>query len=262
MTRLRTRLDAARAEQRGVLMGFLPAGFPDPAAFADIVGAAFDAGLDALEVSMPGPAPHLDGPVIQSAARRASRHLSGVDEALALAAASRRADDDTIVALAYNTTLQRHPADDLLDLLAESDVDAVLLPEQTVPAQVEIGARARERGIEPVIFLHRQEDLPIIAAARLRDPVIYLQSADLRTGGTFDAAKARERLGELAEAMTPHPYCVCVGFGVRGADEIDALAGAGADGAIIGSRLVTAADEGAPAVVDVIDGAAASLVRW
>lgn len=259
-TRLARRLAQLGAERRGMLMGFLPTGFPTPDRFRAAVQAAFDAGLDALEVSMPGPAPELDGPLIQAAAQQAAAHLDSIPAALRLAASSRSSDDDTIVALAYASTFERISTAAFFDELLAADIDAYLLPQHPMSEQLVLAEQARERGIEPVLFLYLQEDLALLAASTIESPVIYLQSADLRTGGTFDPEKAAERLGELAEAMGDRHYYVCVGFGVRGPEEVIEVMGAGAHGAIIGTQLVRAAEEGPDAVTALVDGVAPALV--
>ncbi|MBW1639005.1 hypothetical protein G3H63_07925 [Microbacterium resistens] len=260
VTRLKRRLGQLASERRGMLMGFLPAGFPAPDEFRRVAQAAFDAGLDALEVSMPGPAPALDGPLIQAAAERASAQLDGIPAALELAARSRSTDDDTIVALAYASTFDGIATDAFFDALVAADIDAYLLPQHPMAEQLALGAQAQARGIEPVLFLYRQEDLPLLAASAIDEPVIYLQSADLRTGGVFNPAKAQERLTELAEALGERRYHVCVGFGVRGPDEVESLMATGADGAIIGTQLVRAAEEGPEAVTALVDAVAPALV--
>lgn len=232
-------------------MGFLPAGFPSPDGFQAAAHAAFDAGLDALEASMPGPAPALDGPRIQAAAEQAAQYLSGISDALELAASSRSQPEDTIIALAYAETLREVSVDAFFDELAVADVDSYLLPQHLMSDQLEMATLARSRGIDAVVFLHLQEDLGALAASGLDTPIIYLQSADLRTGGVFNPEKASERLGELAAAFGELPYFVCVGFGVRGPDEIEMLMEAGADGVIIGTRLVAAAESG-PAEIEAL----------
>lgn len=259
-TRLRRRLEQLGSERRGMLMGFLPTGFPAPEQFIEVARAAFDAGLDALEVSMPGPAPELDGPLIQAAAEQASAHLDGIPAALRLAARSRSTDEDTIVALAYASTFKGITPDAFFDELLAADVDAYLLPQHPMSEQLDLGERAQARGLEPVLFLYLQEDLRLLAASSIENPVIYLQSADLRTGGLFDPGKAAERLAELAEALGDRKYFVCVGFGVRGPDEVEELMREGADGAIIGTQLVRAANEGREAITALIDGVAPALV--
>ena len=149
----------------------------------------------------------------------------------------------------------------LLDELALADIDALLLPEQIMASQIEIGIAAQARGIEPVIFLHLQEDLEELARCALVRPVIYLQSADLQTGGSFNQATAVERLGELAAAFGDKEYWVIVGFGVRGSSEVGPLIEAGASGAIVGTRLVTAASEGADEVSTLIRDITPALSR-
>ncbi|MCC2592927.1 tryptophan synthase subunit alpha [Tessaracoccus sp. OS52] len=261
LTRLRRRLHRAAQEKRGILLGFLPAGYPTRERFTAAVGAAFDAGLDAMEVSMPGPAPALDGERIQQAATVASAQVRDVHDALALAAAGRREADDTIIAMAYAELFERISAEQFLDALVAADIDAFLLPQATVAEQLELALRARPRGIEAFIFLHLQEDLDRLAASELEEPVIYLQSADLRTGGAFNPDKAAERLTELADAMGDKRYFVAVGFGVRGFDEAALLMAAGADGIIIGTRLVAAAEAGPEEVALLVDEVAPALVR-
>ncbi|MEU5845785.1 hypothetical protein [Saccharopolyspora shandongensis] len=68
-----------------------------------------------------------------------------------------------------------------------------------------------------MIFVHREEDLPVLAAAELVWPVIYLQSAELHTGGQF---RAVERVRELRAALGDRPASILVGFGVRGPAEV------------------------------------------
>lgn len=260
-TRFRRRLAQSRIERRGVLMGFLPAGYPSVAGFAEAAGAAFDAGLDALEVGMPGPAPEMDGELIRSAALIAARNLSGIDEALSLAAECRASDDDIIVALAYADTFNQLSIDDFISGLVRHGIDALLLPQHPVPEQLAIAEKAQAKGVDSVIFLHLQQDLALLSTCRIDRPIIYLQSADLQTGGIFNPAKARERLGELREAMGSKPYSVCVGFGVRESGDVADLISSGADGVIIGTHLVAAAAVGPSRVTAIIDDVTPAL-RW
>ncbi|WP_176451778.1 tryptophan synthase subunit alpha [Enemella dayhoffiae] len=243
MGRLQERLDQAAAASRGVLVGYLPAGYPTPDLFTASARAAFTAGLDALEVGLPGPVPDLDGPVIQRACLDAAQWGLDVPAALRLAAAARHDPADPLIALAYRATADERGVPALLDSLVEGDADALLLPEHSLADQLDVAQQASAGGVDSVLFLYREEDLGLISGCDLDRPIIYLQSADLRTGGRFNADKALERLGELNDAMGGRAYRVLVGFGVRGPDEVRTVVRAGADGAIIGTRLVAAAGE-------------------
>ncbi len=65
------RIDAARAEGRAALVGYLPLGFPDLDTSVAAARAMVEAGVDVVELGLPYTDPVLDGPVIQHAAERA-----------------------------------------------------------------------------------------------------------------------------------------------------------------------------------------------
>ncbi|MDQ1657374.1 MAG: tryptophan synthase alpha chain, partial [Cryptosporangiaceae bacterium] len=63
--------EAARAEGRAALVGYLPAGFPDVTGAIDAIKAMVEAGVDIVEVGLPYSDPLMDGPTIQAAAEHA-----------------------------------------------------------------------------------------------------------------------------------------------------------------------------------------------
>ena len=62
---------AAKAEGRGALVGYLPAGFPDVDGSIEAMRTMVEAGCDVIEVGLPYSDPVMDGPTIQAAAQRA-----------------------------------------------------------------------------------------------------------------------------------------------------------------------------------------------
>ncbi|HET8559225.1 MAG TPA: tryptophan synthase subunit alpha [Marmoricola sp.] len=63
--------DRARDESRSVLVGYLPAGFPDVTGGIEVMTAMVEAGCDVIEVGLPYSDPVMDGPTIQAAAEQA-----------------------------------------------------------------------------------------------------------------------------------------------------------------------------------------------
>ena len=59
---VRTAFEKARADGRGALVGYLPAGFPDVAGGIDALRAMVDSGCDVIEVGLPYSDPVMDGP--------------------------------------------------------------------------------------------------------------------------------------------------------------------------------------------------------
>lgn len=261
MNRLSQRLAAGRADRRLVMVGYLPAGYPGREEFPACVRAAFVAGADAMEIALPNPPLPMDGPRIQQAAELGARHVSGPLEALERAAAQRMQPDQAIVALAYRAAFDELGADHFLRVCLDGGADAVLMPQHTMAEQLKMADRCRGVGLEQLVFLHLQEDLPTLAASGLNRPVVYLQSAELRTGGRFDAAKAVERLGEVREALAGRDAHVLVGFGVRGPDEASALLHSTADGVVVGTSLVEAAATGPEGVRGLVQRIRPALSR-
>ena len=62
---------AAKAEGRGALVGYLPAGFPDVDGSIEAMRTMVEAGCDVIEVGLPYSDPVMDGPTIQAAAQQA-----------------------------------------------------------------------------------------------------------------------------------------------------------------------------------------------
>ena len=62
--------EKARSEDRAVLVGYLPAGFPDVEGGIDALLTMVEAGCDVIEVGVPYTDPVMDGPTIQAAAQQ------------------------------------------------------------------------------------------------------------------------------------------------------------------------------------------------
>jgi tryptophan synthase alpha chain len=248
VNRLASRLAWSRAGGRLALVGYLPAGYPDAAEHTACVRAAFEAGVDAMEIALPNPPSPLDGPLIQQAAAQGAAHVRGPQHALELAVRGRVHPDQAVIALAYRTAFEELGAEEFLRVCAAAGVDAVLLPQHTMREQIDLAHRTRAAGLEQVLFIYLEEDLPLLAASGLADPVVYVQSADLQTGGAFDPDKAQERLVELRAALADPGAAVVVGFGLKGRAQVETLVGTSADGVVVGTSMVEAAGDGAEAV--------------
>jgi len=66
-SRVESVIDAARTDGRGVLIGYLPAGFPNVQASIDALIALSESGVDIIELGVPYSDPVMDGVVIQRA---------------------------------------------------------------------------------------------------------------------------------------------------------------------------------------------------
>lgn len=244
MTRLRARLDSCRHDGRAAVIGYLPAGFPDRAGYLMLVERAFNAGLDALEIGLPAPAPVTEGATITAALSTGRTAVSGLQDALTLAAAARARARDALIALAYDVVVDELGIDHLTACCRAAEIDSVLLPQRSMDSQLEISGQAQAKGLGVVLFLSRREEIRQLADAGLRDPIVYLQSATQHTGQTFNPDVALERLGEVRSALGEQAARILVGFGIASPPDVQILVRAGADGVVVGTAFVEAAGRG------------------
>jgi tryptophan synthase alpha chain len=231
------RIATAFALRRGraALMPYLMGGFPDMATSRAIGEAYAAAGADLVELGVPYSDPLADGPVIHAAGTAALRAGATIGGVLEVAEAlSRRVP---VVLMCYvNLVLARGP-------------DA-------------FAAAARDAGISGLIVpdLPLEERLALIGA-RARG-FLYTVAVTGTTGERASGEDAFRTILDRVHAHTSVP--VALGFGIATPEQAAAAARAGADGVIVGSRLVRAAaeaDDPAAAAGEVVAALAAGLIR-
>lgn len=225
---------------RAAVMPYLMAGFPDLATSAAIGEACVDAGAEILELGVPFSDPLADGPVIHAAATRALAQGTTLADVLSLAV--RLARRAPVVAMAYANTVLAPGAGRFLERLAATGVAGLIVPDLPYEEGEELAAAAAEAGVALVPLVAPTTTPERFAAIGARAAgFMYVVSV---TGTTGERAHGATDLGPLlarAKASTAVP--VAVGFGISGPEQAVAAAAAGADGVIVGSRLVRAAGE-------------------
>lgn len=228
-----------------MVVGYLPAGFPDRAGYRTLAKRAFTAGLDALEIGLPSPAPATEGATITAALHRGRSEVDGLEDALCLAAAARVRAEDALIAVAYDAVVEEFGIDDLLDSCRAAEIDSILLPQQSMDRQLEISRLAEAKEIDLVFFLSRRAEIEQLVDGGPHDPISYVQSATQHTGKAFNADTALERLVDVQSAFGGQSARVLVGFGIAAPADVRVLVRAGADGVVVGTALVEAGGQGA-----------------
>lgn len=257
--RIAAAFSAARAEQRAALVGYLTAFDPDRARSLALLRSALRAGVDVLELGVPFSDPTADGPVVQGAmlrARAAGATLRGV---LALAAELRAGSSAPIVLFSYANPLVQL-GERLGPELREAGIDGVLVVDLPAEHAAELREPLLAAGLAWVSLV-----APTTPPARLPTAVgaatgfVYAVTLRGVTGAALDAE--RQELAAQLQAIRAHTALpVAAGFGVREPAQAAALA-RHADGVVVGSALVEAAQRGEDALVATIGGLKAALVR-
>jgi tryptophan synthase alpha chain len=240
--RIAAAFQAAKAEGRAALMPYMMAGFPDRETGLAVAAAYADAGADLVELGVPYSDPLADGPTIHAADTRALE--AGATLRTALETCEAIAEKLPVVLMVYtNMVLAHGGGEEFAKLARAAGAAGVIIPD--LPLGEDEGIRdaftaaglAMVPLVAPTTPPERRGEICAVAKG-----FVYLVST---VGTTGERGELPPELAELIGATkadageTP----VAVGFGI-GTPEHVAAVGEAADGVIIGSRLVRAADEG------------------
>jgi tryptophan synthase alpha chain len=252
---------ASRANgRRAALMPYLMGGFPSLETSRRIGEAYAHGGADLIELGVPFSDPLADGPVIHAAGTAALRAGTRVEDVLEVARAL--ADELPVVVMCYANPIFRRGSERFADALVEAGVSGLIVPDLPLEESGEVRQICDQRGLALVPLI--APSTPAERLARIGAQARGFVYAVSLTGTTGERASLNgASLAEvLARAAASTDVPVAVGFGIGTPEQAREVVDAGAEGVIIGSRLVRAAGEGhdpVAAVGELIRGFAAAL---
>jgi tryptophan synthase alpha chain len=223
--------------KRAALIPFFVIGDPDFDTSLELVKAAIDAGADVLELGIAFSDPIADGPTIQKADIRVLATGMTVKRAVEFIAKVKAYKDIPIGLLMYYNLILQYGLEKFFADCHKAGVNSVLVADVNVDDADEIAIPARRAGLDTVFMVTpNTEDERIRRVAAATTGFIYTVSVMGVTGARTEVSDTVGPLVKKLKTMTKVP--VCVGFGISGPEQAAAVAKAGADGVIIGSRIV------------------------
>jgi tryptophan synthase alpha chain len=238
-TRIDRRFAALREEGRAALVTFIMAGDPDRETALAILKALPAAGADVIELGMPFTDPMADGPAIQAAGLRALAAGQDMTRTLALVRDFRRGDDGTpIVLMGYYNPIYVYGPDRFLADAKAAGVDGLIVVDLPPEEDAELCLPALKAGLNFLrLATPTTDDKRLPPVLKNTSGFVYYVSI---TGITGSAAPDPGKVKEAVARIKRHTSLpVCVGFGVRTAEQARAIAQTG-DGVVVGSALVEA----------------------
>jgi tryptophan synthase alpha chain len=245
VTALLEHLTKARREHK-LLVPYLVAGIPEPTSFPSALEAV--AGLaDAVEVGIPYSDPLMDGPVIAAASERSIR--AGVTPLRALELSGEASTDAPMLAMTYYNPIHRIGEGEFCERAVRAGFAGLIVPDLPVEESTSLRQVAATTGLAWVPLVAPTSSAGRVAAiAETATGFVYAVS-------TLGVTGARESLSERASEVvracrkaTDLP--VLVGIGISTPEQA-AEAAAEADGVVIGSAVVSRAqEEGAEAAAE------------
>lgn len=229
----------SRADGRAAaLMPYMMGGYPDLETSLRIGESYVEAGADLIELGVPFSDPLADGPVIHAAATTAL--AAGVTLGDVIGLGSELGRRVPVILMCYMNPILARGLERFADMLRDAGICGLIVPDVPFEEAGELAAvcAARQLGYVPLVAPTTSPERMAGVGATARG-FLYVVGV---TGTTGERASNGEGAADLlarARASTSVP--IALGFGISTPEQAAAAAAAGADGVIVGSRLVRAA---------------------
>lgn len=228
-----------RAEGRGALVGYLPAGYPTVDGSVELITAMVEGGCDVVEVGFPYSDPVMDGPTIQAAADTALRNGMRLRDLFRVVERVTAAGAATVV-MTYINPVLRYGVGAFARDLAAAGGHGLITPDLVPDEADEWLAASDAHGLDRIFLVAPSSTEERIAStAAASRGFLYATSTMGVTGARDAVASAAPELVARCREHTDLP--IGVGLGVRSGDQAAEVASF-ADGVIVGSAFVTAAE--------------------
>lgn len=259
-SRVEQAIARAHAEGRGVLVGYLPVGFPDLETSIEAAVALAENGVDIIELGPPYSDPVMDGVVIQEATQAAlAAGFRLKDLFPAIRAITERIDIPVLV-MSYWNPIWQYGVDRYADDLLAAGGAGIITPDITPEAAGEWIAASTRTGLDRIFLAaptSTDERLDLVVANSTG--FVYTVSTMGITGERTELdAAARTLVARLRERGAKY---ACVGIGISTPDQVTGVIEY-ADGAIVGTALVRALrDGGVEGLSEIVRALAAGTSR-
>jgi len=236
-----------KSEGRGVLVAYLPAGFPSVAESVDAAKAALEAGADILEFGVPYSDPVMDGVVIAEATQKALEAGFKLKDLFPAITDITSSTDKPVLVMTYWNPVVQYGVDRFAHDLKAAGGAGLITPDLIPDEAAEWIDAATRHGLENVFLAApSSSDERLRRAAEQSHGFVYAVSTMGITGTRDDVDSAAKTLVERLYANGASE--VCVGLGISSAQQVRDVVSF-ADGAIVGSALVRALADAGPSGV-------------
>jgi tryptophan synthase alpha chain len=249
----------AHTGKRAALMPYVMGGFPTLEDSLRVGEECVRAGADLIELGVPYSDPLADGPVIHAAGTQAL--AAGASLAGVLEVARALSGSVPVALMCYANMVFAPGVGAFVERLARTGACGMIVPDLPLGEGPEVREACDEHGLALIPLV-----APTTTPARMAE--IGAQARGfLYTVSVVGTTGERRALGDdlaeiVARAKASTEVPVAIGFGIATAEQASQAADAGADGVIVGTRLVRAAGEAedpAAAVGAVVGELAAGL---
>ena len=243
MNRIQSKFAELKRTERKAFIPYITAGDPDLETTAEIILELERSGSDLIELGVPFSDPMADGPVIQRASERALKHGVSPRDCLAIVRKIRKSSDIPIILFSYLNPLLALGLEGLGARLRDAGVDGVLATDLVPEEGGDFTRELRAAGLDTIFLVaptSTDERLKLVSESSTG--FIYAVSRTGVTGVRQSLSEVAAALAERVRRFTDLP--VAVGFGISNSEHVREV-WKHADGAVVGSRIVSEIEESA-----------------
>ena len=203
----------------------------------DLVRILVNSGAKSLELGIPFSDPIADGPTIQAASERSLKNGMTREKAFELIKKIRAITNIPLTVMTYYNIVFSYDNEKFIKKIKEAGANNLLCPDLPLEESEDLFKLGKKYGIN-IIFLiaPNSSEERIKKICRVASGFLYLVSSSGVTGVRKELPKELKETISRVKKQSKVP--VVVGFGISNKDQIKELENAGADGFIIGSKIV------------------------
>ncbi len=238
MTRIETTFNEL-GDQEAALVTYMMGGYPTVEGSLDVARALINGGADILEVGVPFSDPIADGPIIQSAAKKALESGASLRKVLKICRMVREDYSVPIVLMGYLNPIYQMRCERFFQEAHASGLDGVIIPDLPMEESNNLRMIARAHGIDVILLA-----APSTSQVRLSKIASYT-SGFLYLVSVYGVTGPRRSIGRSIKYVKRAVHTVAgrvplsVGFGVSNPRQVEEIVKAGADGVVVGSSLIS-----------------------
>lgn len=239
MNGLEERFLRARRRGKTLFIPFLTGGYPDIEKSKRVLEAVAEAGVEVIELGIPFSDPIADGVTIQEANARALMAGATPVKVLEIAGHITSRYDVSVVILSYLNPVYRIGMNRFMERARAMGVEGLIVPD--LPLEEARLVRPIAERYEMSLVLLAAPTTSDVRLAQILDESMgftYLVSLKGTTGEREEIPPTAEQLLLRAKGIRPDKP-VAVGFGISSPVQASRLGALGADGIIVGSRLIS-----------------------
>ncbi|MFH1520742.1 MAG: tryptophan synthase subunit alpha [Candidatus Micrarchaeota archaeon] len=219
-------------------MPYICCGDPNEEFTLKLIATLAENGADAIELGIPFSDPIADGKTIQAASTRALTNGMTPEKAIAMISKIRKCEIQIpIIVMTYYNLIYSNGLEKFVKRIKDAGADGLIVPDVPFEESEELYGICKGHEIDLVRFITpNMSDERLEKIANKANGFLYAVSVIGTTGTREQIAPEAIELVKRIKKMTTIP--VVAGFGISMPEQATAFANAGADGIIIGSKLV------------------------